>query len=187
MNNSVSHYSTSPGAFQQRCQYLWHRQFTSPEQKTILEERQACLVTYVEKHEMPFGNEVSTIEQTVMKMVLNVTGDAAADLLLLSILVRTMKPDSFEISLDDDTFRDERAVLVLWWRTRRFPIEVDDVPVESVTTNCIKVHEDDPGALAKVRSQLGNGPLYIYGESPFLVTDVPLTQEHAKLLLDMKH
>lgn len=185
MKNTVTFYSTSPGAFQQRCMYVWHRKFNAPAQEGILKERNASIVTYITRHDMPYGTEAKVVEQTVMKVVLNMSNDSGADLMLLAILVREMKPDGFEVSLNDDTYKDEEAVLVMWWHTRRLPIATATVdPDEHV--RCIKVYEDDPLAMAKLRNEFGSEAIYLYGNGPWLATAAPLTQEHAGLLLEMK-
>lgn len=186
MNSSVTYYSSSAGAFQQRCDYLWHRKFDKPAQKGILKERNAALVTYVTSHEMPFGGQAKVVEQTVMKVVLNMTNDTGADLMLLAIIVQEMQPNGFEVSLDDDTFEDEEAILVMWWNGRKLPSAHGQDNEQGEATDCIKVYADEADALEKVKEHFGSSPVYIYGEGPWLVAGAPITHEHAELLLNMK-
>lgn len=180
--HTASYFRTSQGAFETRCDYLWHRRFTSPEQREILRTSGAALVTYVVTHRMPFGRDTVT-ETTIMKVPLEMTNSTTQDISLLASVLAAFSPDGFEVVFEDDTYPEEQCVLCMWWDPHTARSQRNEPPA-STETQCII---SDDTEFSRVTSEFGAGtPVYIYGNGPWLISDRPLTEDHAKILLEVR-
>jgi len=183
MHTPTSFYRTSPQAFHTRCNYLWHRRLESPGQRGILSVSGAALVTYIVRTLLPFGKEQVT-ETTVLKVPIVMTGSVHQDIDALAEVIKVFRPDGFQVTFEDDTSLKYLCVVVMWWSPNTARLDVGDVDPTGTETQCFI---SDGSEFSRVVREFGEGvAVYCYGEGPWLISDRPLTPEHARILMEVR-
>ena len=181
MHTPTSYYRTSPQAFHTRCNYLWHRRLDNPMQREVLSTSGAALVTYVMKNRLPFGKEQVT-ETTVLKIPIPMTNSTPQDVVAFADVLKAFRPDGHEVTFEDDTFGE--CVVIMWWSPSSARLDVGDVNPTGTETQCFI---SDGTEFARIVREFGEGtPVYCYGAGPWLISDRPLTPEHARILMEVR-